>query len=271
MTRIAVAGAAGRMGLRICALAGDHSGLEVSGAFEKPGHAHLGSDVGELAGIGQIGVKIEDSPSAVFEGADVIIDFTFPDATIATMEAAAKTGTAMVIGTTGIDKAGQDRIRQLAEKVPCVYAGNMSLGINLLTKVVGDIAGALGGDYDVEVIEAHHKMKKDAPSGTAFMLAQAASDALGRDLDNDAVFSRHGMIGERGKGEIGVQTIRGGDIVGEHTVMFIGMGERIEVSHRVTNRDTFARGALKAAHWLSGKPAGLYDMQDVLGLKRQGT
>jgi 4-hydroxy-tetrahydrodipicolinate reductase len=267
MLKIAVAGGAGRMGGRIAALSGEYEGLELAGAFERQGHKDLGRDVGETGGAGSLGVSLTEGVASVIDVVDVIIDFTAPEATLSNMEASAAKGRAMVIGTTGIDKAGQDRIRELSAKVPCVYAGNMSLGINLLTKIVGDIAGALGSDYDVEVVEAHHKMKKDAPSGTAFMLAGAAAGALGLDLDKDGVFERHGIIGERRKGEIGVQTIRGGDVVGEHTVMFLGMGERVEVSHRVSNRDTFARGALKAALWLEGKGPGLYNMQDVLGLR----
>ncbi len=267
MTRIAVAGAAGRMGRRICALTFEHDNLLLTGGFEHKDHPDIGRDLGELIGHDVGGIKLSSSIDDILDKCDVLIDFTAPEATIENIEALAGTSTAFVTGTTGIDKQGQQRIAELAEKVPCVYAGNMSLGINLLTKVVGDIAKALGDDYDVEVVEAHHKMKKDAPSGTAFMLAKAAADALGRDLDNDGVFARHGIIGERKPKEIGVQTIRGGDVVGEHTVMFLGMGERIEVAHKVSNRDTFARGALKAALWLSGKPAGLYNMQDVLGLK----
>lgn len=267
MLKIAVAGAAGRMGGRLAALCGEYEGLELAGAFERQGQKDIGKDVGETAGAGSLGVSITEGVESVIDAADLIIDFTAPEATIANMEAAASKGKAMVIGTTGIDKAGQEKIKQLSKKAPCVYAGNMSLGINLLMKMVGDVAKALGPDYDVEVIEAHHKMKKDAPSGTAFMLANAAADALGLDLDKNGVFERHGIIGERKKGEIGVQTIRGGDVVGEHTVMFLGMGERVEISHRVSNRDTFARGALKAALWLKGKGPGLYNMQDVLGLR----
>ncbi len=266
MTRIAVAGAAGRMGRRICALTFDHKNLLLTGGFEHKDHPDIGKDLGEIVGHDVGGIKLSSSIEEVLDKCDVLIDFTAPDVTIKNMEALVNSKVAFVTGTTGIDKDGQNRIAELALKVPCVYAGNMSLGINLLTKIVADIASALGDDYDVEVIEAHHKMKKDAPSGTALMLAKAAADALGRDLDKDGVFSRHGIIGERAKKEIGIQTIRGGDVVGEHTVMFLGMGERIEVAHRVSNRDTFARGALKAALWLSGKPAGLYNMQDVLGL-----
>lgn len=267
MQKIAVAGAAGRMGGRISALTGEYDGLVLAAAFEMAGHKHIGKDVGEVAGTGSLDVMISEGVLSVIDAADVIIDFTAPEATIANMEAAASKGKAMVIGTTGIDKAGQKKIKELSAKAPCVYAGNMSLGINLLMKIVGDVAKALGPDYDVEVLEAHHKMKKDAPSGTAFMLANAAAEAIGLDLDNNGVFERHGIIGERKKGEIGVQTIRGGDVVGEHTVMFLGMGERVEISHRVSNRDTFARGALKAALWLKGKGPGLYSMQDVLGLR----
>ena len=267
MQKIAIAGAAGRMGGRIAALIEEYEGLSLVGAFERTGHEAIGRDVGEHAGVGSLGVAITEGVGSVIDASDVIIDFTAPEATLANMEAAALKGKALVIGTTGIDKAGQEKIKELSAKVPCVYAGNMSLGINLLTKIVGDMARALGPDYDVEVVEAHHKMKKDAPSGTAFMLANAAAEALGRDLDKDGVFERHGMIGERKKGEIGVQTIRGGDVVGEHTVMFLGMGERLEVSHRVSNRDTFVRGALKATLWLKGKAPGLYNMQDVLGLR----
>ena len=255
------------MGRRICALCTEYEGLELTGAFDMESHPDIGKDMGVLSGLEANGVELTAGVESAIKKADVLIDFTAPEATIKNMEALASSKVAFITGTTGIDKDGQNRIAELAENIPCVYAGNMSLGINLLTKIVADIASALGDDYDVEVIEAHHKMKKDAPSGTALMLAKAAADALGRNLDNDGVFSRHGIIGERGNKEIGIQTIRGGDVVGEHSVMFLGMGERIEVAHRVSNRDTFARGALKAALWLSGKPAGLYNMQDVLGLK----
>lgn len=267
MVRIIVAGAAGRMGRRICALASEYPGLKLTGAFERETHPDVGRDVGEVAGEGALGIMLARSLTSVVDAGDVVIEFSSPEATLANMRIAADKGVGMVIGTTGMDKAGQAEIAGLAKRIPCVYAGNMSLGINLLLNVVGLVARSLGDDYDVEVIEAHHRMKKDAPSGTALMLARAAAGALGRDLDADGVFERHGIIGERKPREIGVQTIRAGDIVGEHTVMFGGMGERIEITHRVSNRDTFARGALKAALWLEGRKPGLYDMQDVLGLK----
>lgn len=267
MINIAVAGAGGRMGRRICALSMEYEGIKLAGGFEAKGHKDIGSDIGGLAGIGNIGIKLSSGIEEVMDKADVIIDFTHPEATMAHVEAAAKTGKAMVIGTTGISNDQKSKIKDAAKKFPCVMASNMSLGVNLLLKILGDIARALGDDYDIEIIEAHHKLKKDAPSGTAIMMANAIADAMKRDLDTCAVYARKGMIGERTKKEIGIQTIRAGDIVGEHTVIFGGMGERIEVTHRASSRDTFARGALKAALWIKGKPAGLYDMQDVLGLK----
>jgi 4-hydroxy-tetrahydrodipicolinate reductase len=267
MVRVVVAGAAGRMGSRIVALAHEHEGIELAGAFEAAGHARVGEDAGEVAGVGPVGLAIEDDLRKVIGAGDVIVDFTHPDGTLDNLRLAAEHGVSMVIGTTGFSSDTLSEARSLGGRIPCVLSFNMSLGVNLLLKVIGDIAGALGDDYDVEVVEAHHRLKKDAPSGTALLMARAASEALGRDFDRSAVFARHGMIGERGRREIGIQTLRAGDIVGEHTVLFGGLGERVEVTHRVSSRDTFARGALRASLWLSGRPAGLYDMQDVLGLR----
>jgi len=267
MVRIAVAGAAGRMGRRICALASEHEGIKLAGAFEMAGHPMLGSDAGEAAGVGRLDVKITGSISDVLGQSDVVVDFTHPEATLSNIRAASSSGKAMVIGTTGLKGDNIKEIEKLAANIPCVVASNMSLGVNLLLKVLGDIASALGDDYDVEIIEAHHRHKKDAPSGTALMMARAVASALGRDLEKSAVFARHGMVGERTRKEIGIQAIRAGDIVGEHAVIFGGMGERIEVHHKVSSRDTFARGALRAALWVKGKSPGLYDMQDVLDLK----
>jgi 4-hydroxy-tetrahydrodipicolinate reductase len=267
MINIAVAGAAGRMGRRISALCIADDELTLSGAFEPEGNPALGQDIATLAGLSPIGVKVTAGIESVLDSADVIIDFTAPAATVANLNLASEAGKAYVTGTTGLTKDDIAKITVFASKTPCVMASNMSLGVNLLMKVLKDVAGALGDDYDVEIIEAHHKLKKDAPSGTAFMFAQSIAEGLDRDLDAHATYARHGIIGERKDKEIGIQTIRGGDIVGEHTAMFIGMGERIEVSHKISDRDTFARGALRAAKWLAGKSAGLYDMQDVLGLK----
>lgn len=267
MVRIAVAGAAGRMGKRIAALATEQEGLELTGAFEKKGHPEVGKDAGDVVGVGPLGIKVADNIGDALGNADVVIDFTSPDSTLKNIQAAAGAGKGIIIGTTGLSEEDVSTIKGLAGKIPCVLASNMSLGVNLLLKVLGDIARALGDDYDVEIIEAHHRLKKDAPSGTALAMARAVAEALGRDLDAHAVYARKGMIGERKEKEIGIQTIRAGDIVGEHTVIFGGIGERVEVTHRVSSRDTFARGALRAALWLKGKPAGFYDMQDVLGLK----
>jgi 4-hydroxy-tetrahydrodipicolinate reductase len=262
MVRIAVAGAAGKMGSRIAALSGQYEGLRLTGAFEKKGHKDIGRDIGEAAGV-----KITEAIESVMDEADLIIDFTQTGSTLENLKSASQKGKAMVIGTTGFSKTDTEEIKSLTGNIPCVLASNMSLGVNLLLKVLGDVAKALGDDYDVEIVESHHRLKKDAPSGTALKIAEVLADALGRDLDETAVYARKGMIGERTKKEIGIQTVRAGDIVGEHTVLFGGLGERIEITHRASSRDTFARGALRAALWLHGKPAGLYDMQDVLGLK----
>jgi 4-hydroxy-tetrahydrodipicolinate reductase len=267
MVKIAVAGAAGRMGSRITAISKEYEGLQLAGAFERKGHKDAGKDVGTLVGIGNTGITLVDSLESIIDNADVIISFATVEASKEHLRLATSKGKAMVIGTTGFTKDDLKEVIELTKKIPCVMASNMSMGVNLLLKVLHDIARVLGDAYDVEIIEAHHRMKKDAPSGTALKMAQVISDALNRNLDDVAVYARKGIIGERPAKEIGIQTIRAGDIVGEHTVIFGGLGERIEVTHKVSSRDTFARGALKAATWVYGKPAGLYDMQDVLGLK----
>jgi 4-hydroxy-tetrahydrodipicolinate reductase len=267
MVKIAVAGAAGRMGSRITALSQEYQGLQLAGAFERKGHKDIGKDVGPLAGIGNTGVLLADSPESIIDAVDLIISFTTVEASLEHLKLASSRGKAMVIGTTGFSKENLKEVTGLTTKIPCVMASNMSMGVNLLLKVLQDIARVLGEGYDIEIIEAHHRMKKDAPSGTALKLAQVIADALNRNLDEVAVYARRGIIGERTPKEIGIQTIRAGDIVGEHTVLFGGLGERIEVTHKVSSRDTFARGALRAALWLSGRQPGLYDMQDVLGLK----
>jgi len=267
MVKVIVAGASGRMGRRICALTHEHEGLTLAGAFEAKGHEDIGKDIGELIGIGNIGVAIAEGIDRVMDSGDVIIDFTHPDATLENLKSASSKGKAMVIGSTGFTAESLESARNIAKSIPCVLSFNMSLGINLLLKVLKDIAAALGDDYDVEIVEAHHRMKKDAPSGTALMMAREIASALGRNMESDAVYARKGMIGERSRKEIGIQTIRAGDIVGEHTVLFGGLGERIEVTHRASSRDTFARGALRAALWIADKTPGLYSMQDVLGIK----
>ncbi len=267
MLNIIVCGAAGKMGSRIVALSREYGNIKVVGAVEHEEHRGIGLDSGELIGIGKLGILLSHDLNAIKEKTDVIIEFSNPEASIKHLKTASQKGIAMVIGTTGFSGAQIEEIKTHASKIPCVFAPNMSVGVNLLLKVLKDIAAVLGDDYDVEVIEAHHRLKKDAPSGTALRMAQVLAGALGRDLDKTAVYARKGLIGERTKKEIGIQTVRAGDIVGEHTVLFGGLGERIEVTHKASSRDTFARGAMKAALWVSSRPAGLYDMQDVLGLK----
>ncbi len=267
MIKIAVAGAAGKMGSRITALSKEYPGLKLAGSFEKKGHALIGKDAGTISGIGETGIKLSDSLEAIVDNSDVIIDFTSPESTKQNLKIASQKGKAMVIGTTGVSKDDMKEIEPLVKKIPCVMASNMSTGVNLLLKVLQDIARVLGDEYDIEIVEAHHRLKKDAPSGTALKMAQVIANAVNRDLDEVAVYARKGIIGERTKKEIGIQTVRAGDIVGEHTILFGGLGERIEITHKASSRDTFARGALRAALWIANKPAGLYDMQDVLGLK----
>jgi 4-hydroxy-tetrahydrodipicolinate reductase len=267
MVRIAVAGATGRMGSRIVVLSQEYESIKLASAFEKNGHKDAGKDIGTLTGIGEKGVVLRDNIEQALDGIDVVIDFTHADSTVKNLRAASSRGKAMVIGTTGFSKEQLIEIGSLAKDIPCVMASNMSLGVNLLLKVLQDVAKTLGDEYDIEIIEAHHRMKKDAPSGTAMKMAQVIADAVNRNLEEVAVYARKGMVGERTKKEIGIQAIRAGDIVGEHTVIFGGLGERIEITHKASSRDTFARGALKAAAWVHSEPAGLYDMQDVLGLK----
>ena len=267
MTKVIVAGAAGRMGQRICYMVHQHPDLTLSAAFEQAGSPALGKDAGELAGVGNIGVAIAEGLEAVIDQGEVIIDFTFHKATMEFAKVAAKHGRAMVIGTTGLSAEDLDVLRDTAANhFPCVQAPNMAVGVNVLFKLVEKAASVLGDSYDVEIVEAHHRMKKDAPSGTALKLGEMAAAGLGRDLAEVGVFERNGIIGERTDKEIGIQTIRAGDIVGEHTAYFAGPGERIEITHRAHNRDNFAGGAAKAAAWVVSQPKGLYTMFDVLGL-----
>jgi 4-hydroxy-tetrahydrodipicolinate reductase len=237
------------------------------GAVERKGHPFIGGDVGEGLGLGATGILIGDDLAGCIEKGDVVIDFTAHEVSASHLEIAAAKGKAIVIGSTGFTPEELKRARELAGAVRCVLAPNMSVGVNCLFKVLADVAGVLGDQYDVEIVEAHHRMKKDAPSGTALKMAEVVAQSLGRDLDKVGVYSRKGMVGERTKAEIGIQTLRAGDIVGEHTVIFGGMGERLEFIHRAHSRDNFARGAIRAALWLVGRANGIYDMQDVLGLR----
>jgi 4-hydroxy-tetrahydrodipicolinate reductase len=255
------------MGGRIICLAGQDQDLEVVGCFERNGHPMVGREAGQATGCGPIGLKISAGLSDVIDRCEVIIDFTHYEASLAHLEQAAEKGKAIVIGTTGFPPEAMQKVRELAARTRCIMAPNMSAGVNVMFKIVAEVAKVLGPGYDIEIVESHHRMKKDAPSGTAMKLAQVAAEAVGKDLDRVGRYERRGMIGERAPDEIGVQTLRGGDIVGEHTVMFAGIGERLEIIHRAHNRDNFVRGALRAAKWIVGQKPGLYDMQDVLGLK----
>ena len=267
MINVIVAGAAGRMGCRLVALIKDSAALTLSGAIEGKGHHAMGDDAGETAGSGCAGIPITDDLGALLDRGEVVVDFSAPEATLNHLRVVAQHRRAMVIGTTGFSASQLEELKSLASQVPCVLSPNMSVGVNLIYKVISEMAKTLGDEYDIEVIEAHHRLKKDAPSGTALKIAEVLAKAVSRDLNQVGVYARKGLIGERKKGEIGIQTIRAGDIVGDHTILFGGMGERIEVTHRASSRDTFAGGALRAARWVVQQPPGLYDMMDVLSLR----
>ena len=267
MVKAVVTGAGGRMGGRIITLISAAKDIKVVGAVEQEGHPLVGKDIGEALGLGRMGVRVDDDLGACIEKGDVVIDFTNHEVSLCHLELAAKKKRAIVIGSTGFTAEEMKKAAQLAKKARCVLAPNMSVGVNVMFKVLDDVARILGDDYDVEIVESHHHLKKDAPSGTAMKMAQIIAKALRRDLDKEGVYTRKGMIGERTKTEIGIQTLRAGDIVGEHNVMFGAVGERLEFIHRAHSRDNFAKGAIRAAKWIVGRKNGLYDMQDVLGLK----
>lgn len=264
MTRLAIAGAAGRMGCRIIALAAEREGVDVVAALEGEGHPALGADAGTTAGVGAMGVAIQADTDAVF---DVMIDFSHPAATARWVEVCVTAKRPIVIGTTGHTPEQIAPVTEAAKTIPVVKAANMSVGINLLLKLAAQVAKTLGDDYDIEIVEAHHRFKLDAPSGTALALRDAVIEATGRDAGKDVVHGREGNLGERPRRQIGMHALRVGDTVGEHELHFGNLGETIVLKHSAHTRDTFAGGALRAAEWIHGKPVGLYDMQDVLGLK----
>jgi len=265
--KIAIAGAAGRMGRVLTRIVHETEGLEVAGGIEPKGSSAVGADMGELAGLGPLGIKIIDEPLALFTRIEGLIDFTVPKATLALAELSAQARIVHVIGTTGIDKEGDEKIKAAARHARIVKSGNMSLGVNLLAALVRKVAATLGPDFDIEVLEMHHKHKIDAPSGTALLLGQAAAEGRKLDLAKSSVRARDGHTGARPEGHIGFATLRGGSVVGEHTVMFAGPDERIELTHKAASRDLFARGAVRAALWAQDKKPGLYSMADVLGLE----
>ena len=262
-----VIGAAGRMGMRLLWAIHETSNVHLAGAVERKDHPSLGRDAGVVAGMEERGVPIVGDLRETISSGDVIIDFTNAEVALKNLQVAAQNGKCAVVGSTGFSADQMEEVKALTRKIPCVLSPNMSVGVNVMYKVVADLARILGDDFDVEVIEAHHRMKKDAPSGTAMKIGQVLAQALNRNFEQVGTFARKGIIGERKRTEIGMQTIRAGDIVGEHTVIFGGTGERLEVIHRAHSRDNFARGAIRAVGWIVKQKPGLYDMQDVLGLK----
>lgn len=265
MTRIAVCGAAGRMGKTILEVCQETDELTVGAAIEHPESSLIGADAGEVAGLGKLGVAIADDITQVTDDFDVLIDFTIAQSVLNNVQQCRSTGKRMVIGTTGLSEEQQDVLRSAGDEIAIVFAPNMSIGVNLCLKLLELAAKTIGQDTDIEIIEAHHRHKQDAPSGTALRMGEVVASALGRDLKDCAVYGREGVTGERDPNTIGFETIRAGDIVGEHTVMFASNGERVEITHKATSRKTFASGAVRAAKWVMNKPNGLYDMQDVLG------
>jgi len=267
MTRVAITGAGGRMGRAIIQACHEAEGISVGAAVVRPGSSLVGCDAGELAGVGNLGVTVADDLEKVTGDFDVLIDFTLPEATERHLALCRAAGRKLVIGTTGLSEAQRATIEAAAADTAVVFAPNMSVGVNLSLKLLEMAARVLGDDVDIEIIEAHHRHKLDAPSGTALAMGEAVARTLGRDLKSCAVYGREGRTGERERQTIGFETIRAGDIVGEHTVMFAGTGERVEITHKASSRMTFAKGAVRAAAWLGAHESGLFDMQDVLGLR----
>ncbi|MEQ8861623.1 MAG: 4-hydroxy-tetrahydrodipicolinate reductase [Pseudomonadales bacterium] len=269
MTRVAVTGAAGRMGRTLIRAIHEADDLTLGAALERSGLSLLGADAGELVAVGNLGVALGDDLAAAAGAFDTLIDFSIPDATLANVAVCEAHGKGLVIGTTGFDDAGLTRIRRAAERIPILMAPNMSVGVNVTFKLLEMAARAFGDEVDVEIIEAHHRDKIDAPSGTAVRMGEIVARALERDLAEVAVYGREGITGPRRRETIGFATVRAGGIVGEHTVLFAGNGERIEITHRAESRMNFAQGALRAVRYLGGHEHGLFDMQDVLGFARQ--
>jgi 4-hydroxy-tetrahydrodipicolinate reductase len=264
VVEIAVAGACGRMGERVLSVLAGEAACRLAAAIERAGHPGLGGDVGEALGQPKRGVALE---SKLTRKADVLIDFSSPDGVAARAAECAKRGTALLMCTTSLKADGQAALRDASKKIPVCAASNVSLGANLLFRLAESAARVLGDAYDVEIVEAHHRMKKDAPSGTALTLAKRVAEALARDLEKERRDGRRGDVGARTLREIGIHAVRGGDIVGDHTITFAGLGERIEITHRASSRDTFARGAVRAACRLAGERPGMYEIERLLGLK----
>ena len=264
---IAINGAAGRMGRCLIQAVAEPDGLQLSAAIDRPESSLIGVDAGELAGVGKLGVVLSADLEQATQQSDVIIDFTIPEATMALLPLCAENQCRPVIGTTGFDEAQKQIIQQTADRIATLLAPNMSVGVNLSLKLLDMAARVLGDSVDIEIIEAHHRHKVDAPSGTALRMGEVVADALGRDLKECAIYGREGRTGERDRNTIGFATVRAGDIVGDHTVLFAAEGERVEITHKASSRMTFAYGAMRASKWLMDQKTGLFDMQDVLDLR----
>ena len=264
--RIAILGCTGRMGRAVLQAMDESPGLVLGGASASPGSRSLGQDAGAAAGGRPLGVTITADPGVALRGADLAIDFTLPEATLSNLRAALAAHCPLIIGTTGLDSAVREQITAAAAQIPILLAPNMSMGVNLLLKLAELAGAALDESYDAEIFEAHHRNKKDAPSGTALALGRAVAEGRGVEFDAAAQYARHGITGARIPGTIGFSVFRGGDVIGDHTVTFAGTGERIELTHRASDRLAFARGAVRAARWIRGRAPGLYSMRDVLGI-----
>lgn len=264
---IAINGAAGRMGRCLIQAVAETEGLQLSAAVDRPESSLIGVDAGELAGVGKLDVVISADLELATQQSDIMIDFTLPEATMALLPLCAQNQCRPVIGTTGFDEAQKQVIQQTAAKIATILAPNMSVGVNLSLKLLDMAARVLGDGVDIEIIEAHHRHKVDAPSGTALRMGEVVADALGRDLKDCAIYGREGRTGERDRNTIGFATVRAGDIVGDHTVLFAAEGERVEITHKASSRMTFAYGAMRASKWLMQQQTGLFDMQDVLDLR----
>lgn len=266
MLRVAVVGAAGRMGKTLIEAVRMVPTLQLTAAVDRADSSLIGADVGELAGLGRIGVNLVGDLSSVLEQFDVLIDFTHPSVTLHNLDVCRKAGKAMVIGTTGFTEAERQLLQGAGQEIAIVFAANFSVGVNLCLKLLDTAARVLGDDADIEIIEAHHRHKVDAPSGTALRMGEVVASALGRNLADVAVYGREGQTGARQRETIGFATVRAGDVVGDHTVLFAADGERVEITHKASSRMTFAKGAVRSVQWLEGRSVGLYDMQDVLDL-----
>ena len=263
---VIVCGAGGRMGGAVVRAIQQSRNIKLVAAIDKPNSARVGKDAGEVASAGHLGIEVSDGIEPYLTAQSVVIDFTNPEASLGFLRAASKKRAPVVIATTGFNPKQLAEIKRLSKRTPTLLSANTSLGVNVLVSLLGKAAKMLGDDYDVEIVEAHHRFKKDAPSGTALALGRSVAQALNRDLEKIGINGRKGIVGERSKKEIALFSVRAGDIVGEHTVIFGGIGERLEFIHRAHSRDTFARGAIRAALWLATRKPGLYGMQDVLGL-----